>query len=153
VPLPRAAQYVTLHEGFRAPRVGADAIEDQLVAAPGAHRLAFAYSVAGIGEVDLDRRVVWRIERLEVFTLAPAETRSPHLAPGARTTIEGRTFTRASGRFLAPGALGLTVTGVPANARWPAPAAAAMLAGVLAIGLAGAAVRARRSLGRRPAGA
>lgn len=141
IPLPRGARFITFHEGLRRPRVEGDQILDRLMIRPGAHQVAYSYSLAGAGEVALDRRISLPVERLEIFTSAPAETQSPVLRSGPMVTTEGRLYTRASGRGLPPGILSLTVVGVPAARLWPAPVAAATLAGMLIVGLAWAVMR------------
>lgn len=136
LPLPPAARFVTYHEGLAKPRVEADGIIDTMTIGPKIHRVVYAYSVAGAGTVKLDRRATMPIERVDVLALAPAEIRSDHLASALPLTLRGRIYFRASGRVDAPGTLGLSVTGVPALRRWPAPAAAATMAVMLLVGLA-----------------
>lgn len=144
LPLPRAARFVTFHQGLHAPRVEGAAILDRLIVRPGAHQVAYGYSVAGAGEVRLDRRLILPVERLELFTTAPAEVRSPRLQPSPTVTSEGKTYTRATARAVPVGDLAMAVVGVPAPRHWQAPAAAAVLAVLLAIGLVWAAVRDER---------
>ncbi|MGH2372470.1 MAG: hypothetical protein ACRDIC_03205 [bacterium] len=141
LPLPPAARYVTYHEGLFKPRVEADRIVDTMTIGPGVHRVVYAYSVAGAGTVKLDRQATMPIERVDVLTLAPAAVRSDHLAAALPVTLRGQIYFRASGRVQAPGAFTLSVTGVPALRRWPAPAAAATMAVMLLLGLAVAMVR------------
>jgi len=148
-PLPRGARFITFSEGLYQPRVEGAQILDRLIVRPGAHQVAYGYSVAGSGEVALDRRVPLPVERLELFTSAPAEVRSPRLQPLPTVTNEGQTYTRASGRALPPGDLTMSVVGVPAVRTWLAPAAAGTLAGLLIIGLMWAIAREGRT---RPGG-
>lgn len=142
--LPRGARYIIFGEGFHQPRAEGARITDRLIVRPGAHQLSYAYSVAGAGEVDLDRSISLPVDRLEVFITAPAEARSPRLQPLPAATEEGRTYTRATGRALPAGNLALTVLGVPAHRWWRAPAAAGLLAVVLMVGLVAATARAGR---------
>lgn len=139
--LPAGARYVTFHEGLHTPRLEGTRITDRLIVRPGGHQVAYAYTVAGGGEVVLDRGVNWPVERLELFVTAPAEARSPRLQPGAAVTSEGRTFTRASGRAIPPGDLTLRVVGVPGARLWGAPVAAGLLAAMLVVGLVWALMR------------
>lgn len=141
LPLPAGARYVAFHQGLHQPRVEAGAIVDRLIVRPGTHQIAYGYSVAGSGEVDLGRRLPLPVERLELFTTDPAQARSPRLRPSTPVTSEGQTYTRATARAVPVGDLVLAVTGVPAVRLWPAPAAAALLAGLLALGLAWATLR------------
>jgi hypothetical protein len=138
IPLPPAARYVTVHAGFDRPRTAAGEIRDRLAVRPGAHQLSFSYAVAGAGTVSLDRRLRWSVDRAVVFVAAPAEVRSPRFQSAPEVVMEGRRYTRAWARAVPPGDLALAVVGVPPLRRWPAPAAAAGLAGVLAAGLAAA---------------
>lgn len=147
-PLPRGARYVTFHEGLQRPRVEASRIVDRLTMGPGILRIAYAYSVAGIGEVALDRQWSMPIERVEVFATAPAEIRSARLEVAPAVDADGRTYTRASARDLRPGTLALTVIGVPTPRYWPAPAAAGTLAGLLILGLVWTVVRNGRGTNR-----
>lgn len=147
--VPAAARYIAFHEGLNRPRVEGTRIVDRLTLSAGAHRVAFSYSVAGSGDVDLSRPAPLPIDRLLVLATAPARIRSPQLAPLAPLGAEGRTVERAAGRGIGPGALTLRVDGVPAARHWAAPAAAAFLAAILAAGLAAAAVAQAR--GRRGA--
>ncbi len=140
-PLPHGAQYITFSDGLHQPRVDGVQILDRLIIRPGDHPAAYGYSVAGSGEVALDRRLPLPVERMEVFTSAPAEVRSPLLQPLPTVTNEGQTYTRASARAVPPGDLAMSVIGVPASRRWPAPAAAGTLAGLLIIGLMAAIAR------------
>jgi hypothetical protein len=142
--LPRGARYVVFGDGFHQPRAEGARITDRLIVRPGAHQLSYAYSVAGAGEVALDRSLSFPVDRLEVFVAAPAEARSPRLQPLPAATEDGRTYTRATGRALPPGDLAIAVVGVPAHRWWRAPAAAVLLAGVLIVGLLAAAARAGR---------
>ncbi len=141
LPLPVGARYVAFHQGLHQPRVEAGAIVDRLIVRPGTHQIAYGYSVAGSGEVDLGRRLPLPVERLELFTTDPAQARSPRLQHATPVTSEGQTYTRATARAVPAGDLVLAVTGVPAVRLWPAPAAAALLAGLLALGLAWATLR------------
>ncbi len=134
-PLPKNARYVTFSDGLHQPRVDGAQILDRLIIRPGDHQVAYGYSVAGSGEVGLDRRLTLPVDRLELFTAAPAEVRSTLLQPLPTVTNEGRTYTRASARAVPPGDLAMSVIGVPAPRTWPAPAAAGTLAGLLIIGL------------------
>ena len=143
-PLPRGARFITFHEGLHQPRVEGDRILDRLIVRPGAHQVAYGYTVAGVGEISLDRQMPLSIERIELFTAAPAEVRSPRVQQEPTVTTEGRTYTRASGRALPAGALTLTVVGVPALGHWLAPAAAGTLAGLLFLGLVWAILSAER---------
>lgn len=140
-PLPQGARYVTFHQGLHQPRVEAGAIVDRLIVRPGTHQVAYGYSVAASGEADLGRRLLLPVERLELFMTDPAEARSPRLQPATPVTSEGQTYTRATARAVPAGDLPLAVTGVPALRLWPAPAAAAALAGLLALGLGWATLR------------
>ncbi|MGH2402845.1 MAG: hypothetical protein ACRDGN_00130 [bacterium] len=142
IPLPAGARFVTYHEGLFRPRVEADRIIDRMTIGPGMHRVVYAYSVAGAGEVDLGRRAAMPIDRVDVLSLAPTQVRSDVLAAAPPVTSQGRTYLRATGRLSAPGTLTLAVTGVPALRRWPAPAAAATMGAMLLIGLAVAMSRA-----------
>lgn len=144
LPLPQGARYVVFGEGFHQPRAEGARITDRLIVRPGSHQLAYAYSVAGAGEVALDRSISLPVDRLEVFVTAPAEARSPRLQPLPAATEEGRTYTRATGRALPAGDLAMTVLGVPARRWWRAPAAAMLLAGMLVAGLLAATARAGR---------
>jgi 5-hydroxyisourate hydrolase-like protein (transthyretin family) len=136
VPLPQAARYVTYHAGFDRPRTERDEIRDRIVVRPGAHQLSFSYAVAGAGTVPLDRQLRLPVDRAVVFVTAPAEVRSPQFWPAPAVEGEDGRYTRAWARALAPGHLVLAVTGVPPLRRWPAPGAAAALAGLLVVGLA-----------------
>lgn len=141
LPLPAGAQYVAFYQGLHQPRVEDGAIVDRLIVRPGTHQVAYGYSVAGSGVADLGRRLLLPVERLELFTTAPAEALSPRLQQSTPVTSEGRTYTRATARAVPAGDLVLTVAGVPAVRLWPAPAAAAVLAVLLTLGLAWAALR------------
>ncbi len=142
-PLPRGARFITFHEGLHRPVVEGDRIVDRLIIRPGsAHQAAYAYTVAGVGAIVLDRPLPLPIERLEVFTVAPADVRSPRLQSAPTVTREEGVYTRASGRSVPAGSLQMTVVGVPAVRLWPAPAAAGTLAGLLALGLAWAVLHA-----------
>ncbi len=147
-PLPRGAQYITFSDGLHEPRVDGSQILDRLIIRPGDHQVAYGYSVAGSGEVALDRRLLLPVERMELFTSAPAEVRSPLLQPLPTVTNEGQTYTRASARAVPPGDLAMSVIGVPVSRRWPAPVAAGTLAGLLIIGLMAAIAKE----GREPPG-
>jgi len=141
-PLPRGARYVTFMDGLHQPRVEGARIVDRLVVRPGEHQLGYAYSVAGGGEIALDRRLVFALERLEVFVSAPAEARAAPLRPlPTVTTDEGQTYTRASGRNVPAGDFAIAVIGVPSPRLWLAPAAAGALAALLIAGLAWAVIR------------
>lgn len=140
-PLPPGARYVAFHQGLHQPRVEAGAIVDRLIVRPGTHQVAYGYSVAASGEVDLGRKLLLPVERLELFTTDPAQARSPRLQHATPVTSEGQTYTRATARAVPVGDLALAVIGVPALRLWPAPAAAAALAGLLVLGLAWAALR------------
>ncbi len=141
LPLPAGARYVSFFDGLHAPGLEGGAIVDRLTVRPGTHQVAYGYSVAGSGEVDLGRRLPLSAERLELFVTAPAEARSPLLAQVPPLTTGGRTYTRAAARAVPAGDLLLTVEGVPVLRQWPAPAAAATLAGLLTLGLAWAVLR------------
>ncbi len=144
-PLPRGARFVTFHEGLSRPSVQDDRIVDQLtVPAGSSHQAAYAYTVAGTGAIVLDRLLPLPVERLEVFTIAPAGVHSPNLRAAPAMTREGRTYTRAMGLNVPAGSLPMTVLGVPAVRRWPAPAAAGTLAALLSLGLGWAALSFRR---------
>lgn len=140
-PLPQGARYVAFYQGLHQPRVEAGAIVDRLIIRPGTHQIAYGYSVAASGEVDLGRRLLLPVERLELFTTDPAEARSPRLQQATPVVSEGQTYTRATARAVPSGDLALAVIGVPRVKLWPAPAAAALLAGLLVLGLAWAALR------------
>lgn len=142
-PLPPGARYVAFHQGLHQPRLEAGAIVDRLIVRPGTHQVAYGYSVAASGEVDLGRRLPLPVERLEMFTTDPAEALSPRLEHAAPVTSDGQAYTRATARAVPVGDLALAVIGVPALKLWPAPAAAAALAGLLAMGLGWAALRER----------
>ena len=144
-PLPRGARYVTFSDGLHQPRVEGAQILDRLIVRPGAHQLAYGYSVAGSGEVALDHRLALPVERLELFVAAPAEARSPRLQPLPTVTNEGQTYTRASGRAIPPVDLAMSVIGVPSPRTWLAPVAAGTLAGLLIIGLMAAIAREGRT--------
>ncbi len=135
VPLPPTARYVAYHAGFDRPRTERGEIRDRLVVRPGAHQLSFSYAVAGAGTVPLDRRVRLPVDRVVVFVTAPAEVRAPRFQPAPDVAMAGGRYTRAWARAVPPGDLALRVVGVPPLRRWPAPAAAAALAGVLLVGL------------------
>ncbi len=144
-PLPRGARFVTFHEGLSRPSVQDDRIVDHLtVPAGSSHQAAYAYTVAGMGAIVLDRSLPLPVERLEVFTVAPAGVHSPNLRFAPAMTRDGRTYTRAMGLNLLAGSLPMTVLGVPAVQRWPAPAAAGTLAALLSLGLGWAALSLRR---------
>jgi hypothetical protein len=143
-PLPRGARFITFHEGLHRPSVEGDRIADRLIVRPGSHQTAYAYTVAGEGEIVLDRQIPMPVERLEVFATAPADARSPRLQPSPTVTEEGRTYTRASGRSVPAGLLPLTIVGVPGVLLWPARAAAGTLAGLLIVGLGWAALASGR---------
>jgi len=134
-PLPRGARFITFHEGLHRPVVEGDRIVDRLIVRPGSHQATYAYTVAGVGAIVLDRPLPLPIERLEVFTVAPADVRSPRLQSAPTVTREEGVYTRASGRNVPAGLLPMTVVGVPAVRLWPAPAAAGTLAGLLILGL------------------
>lgn len=140
-PLPRGARYITFSDGLRQPKVEGTQILDQVIVRPGALQVAYGYSVAGSGELALDRRLLLPVERMELFTSAPAEVRSPRLQPLPTVTNEGQMYTRASGRAVPRGDLAMSVIGVPAPRMWLAPAAAGTLAGLLIIGLMAAIAR------------
>ncbi|MBM3469212.1 MAG: carboxypeptidase regulatory-like domain-containing protein [Armatimonadetes bacterium] len=140
-PLPLGAKYVTFHQGLHQPRVEAGAIVDRLIVRPGTHQVAYGYSVAASGEVDLGRRLPLPVERLELFTTDPAQARSPRLQQATPVPSEGQDYARATARAVPAGDMTLVVVGVPRVRLWPAPAAAAVLAGLLALGLAWAALR------------
>jgi hypothetical protein len=144
-PLPAGARYITFSDGLHEPQVQGAQILDRLIIRPGAHQVAYGYSVAGSGEVSLDRRLTLPVERIELFTAAPAEARSPRLQPLPSVTNEGQTYTRASGRAVPPGDLPMSVVGVPAVRMWLAPAAAGTLAGLLIVGLMWAIAREARA--------
>lgn len=144
-PLPDRARYVTYHEGLHRPSVDGQRITDRLIIRPGSHQVAYAYTVAGTEEITLDRSLPMPVERLELFTTAPAEARSPRLQSLPTVTNESRNYTRASGRAIPAGSLSLTIIGVPAPRQWPAPAAAGTLAGLLTLGLAWAVASAARA--------
>jgi hypothetical protein len=148
--LPPRAQFVTFHEGWHRPAVDGDRLRDRLTVRPGAYRLAYSYSVAGSGTVILDRPLAVPIDRVEVFVLAPAAVLGPALTAQPATMNEGRLFNRASARSVAAGPLAMQVAGVPADARWQAPAAAGALAAALLIGLVAAALRAAATSARTP---
>lgn len=136
MPLPAGARFVIYNEGFHQPRATGASITDRLIIRPGAHQLAYTYSVRGDGEVALSRRLILPVDRVEMFVSAPAEARSPRLqALPSVTTEEGRTLTRASGRAVPAGDLAMAVAGVPSARLWLAPAAAGTLAAVLVVGL------------------
>lgn len=141
IPIPASAGFLTYHEGLFNPRVESDRIVDRMTIGPGAHRVVYAYSVVGSGTVNLDRPATMLIERVDVLALAPAGIRSDRLTAAPSVSLRGRTYLRASGAVAAPGTFTLSVTGVPALRRWPAPAAAATLGAILLIGLAVAMVR------------
>lgn len=147
LPLPAGARYVVFHQGLHVPRVEAGAIVDRLTVRPrtgqqpGTHQIAYGYSVAGSGEVDLGRRLLLPVERLELFTTDPALAHSPLLQHAAPVTSDGKSYKRATARAVPAGELALVVTAVPTVRLWPAPAAAALLFGMLALGLAWAALR------------
>jgi hypothetical protein len=145
VGLPHGALFVTFHDGWQRPVLDGDRLRDRLTVPPGEYRLTYSYSVSGAGAVDLGRRVTVPIDRLETFTLAPAEMRGPALSNHAPSVAGGRVFNRASARAVGAGTLALEIVGVPDAQRWPAPAAAAALAAVLGAGLVIAVGRARRS--------
>jgi 5-hydroxyisourate hydrolase-like protein (transthyretin family) len=149
LPLPRGAVYITYQDGLHIPSVEGVTIRDRLVVRPGAHEIAYAYSVAGSGDVLLRRDLSFAVDRLEVFTQAPSEARAEGLQPGASTDVDGRFYTRAFGRNLRPGPFNLTVAGVPDARLWPAPSAAGTLAGLLVVGLLWAWWRAGRQEGGR----
>jgi len=135
-PLPRGARFVTFHEGLRRPAVRDDRIVDQLTVPAGSpHQAAYAYTVAGTGAIVLDRSLPLPVERVEVFTVAPAGLHSPNLQAAPAMTRNGRAYTRATGLTVPAGSLHMTVLGVPAVRRWPAPAAAGTLAALLSLGL------------------
>ena len=136
LPLPPGARFITYHEGLVKPRVETDRIVDTMTIGPEIHRVVYAYSLAGAGTVKLDRQVTMPIERVDVLTTAPATVQSDHLASTLPVTLRDQVYFRASGRVQAPGIFTLSVTGVPAPQRWPAPAAAATMAVMLLIGLA-----------------
>jgi hypothetical protein len=140
-PLPRGARYITFSDGLRRPKVEGTQILDQVIVRPGALQVAYGYSIAGSGEVAVDRRLLLPVDRIELFTAAPAEVRSPRLEPLPNVTNEGQMYTRASGRAVPPGDLAMSVVGVPAARMWLAPAAAGTLAGLLIIGLMAAIAR------------
>ncbi len=140
--MPRGARYVTFMDGLHQPRVEGARIVDRLVVRPGEHQLGYAYSVAGSGEIALDRRLAFALDRLEVFVSAPAEVRAAPLRPlPTVTTDEGQTYTRAFGSNVAAGDFAIAVIGVPGRRLWLAPAAAGALAALLIAGLAWAAIR------------
>ncbi len=144
-PLPRGVRFVTFHEGLSRPAVQDDRIVDQLtVPAGSSHQAAYAYTVAGTGAIVLDRSLPLPVERVEVFTVAPAAVHSPHLRLAPAMTRDGRTYTRAIGFNVPAGSLPMTVLEVPAVQRWPAPAAAGTLAALLSLGLGWAALSFRR---------
>lgn len=142
IPFPSAARFLTFHEGLSQPRVEGDRIVDRLTLPPGLYRIVYAYTMGGAGEVALNRYLPMPIERVDVLTTAPAAIKSEGLTPLPPVTLGRRTFLRASGRISTPGTLALAVTGVPASRHWPAPVAAAFLAGLLLVGLGHAAARA-----------
>jgi hypothetical protein len=145
VGLPRGALFVTFHNGWHRPVLDGDRLRDRLTVPPGEYRLTYSYSVSGAGAVDLGRRVTVPIDRLETFTLAPAEVRGPALTSHPPSVAGGRVFNRSSARAVGAGTLALQAINVPHAQRWPAPAAAAALAAVLGVGLLIAVGRARRS--------
>lgn len=147
LPLPRGALYVTFVEGQHRPVVEGDALVDSLIVRPGGHQLAYAYTVGGTGEVSLERRWEVPIDRVEVLVSPPAEARSPHLRPGLGVAEGDRSYTRASGVAVPAGVLTMSVVGIPEARLWMAPAAAAMLAGLLAAGLLWTATREGRDQG------
>jgi len=148
-PLPRGARFITFHEGLHRPSVEGDRIGDRLTLRPGSHQAAYAYTLAGEGEIVLDREIALPVERLETFTTAPADVRSPRLQPAPTITQEGRTYTRSSGRNVPAGLLPMTIVGVPGVPLWPARAAAGTLAGLLALGLGWAVLASSREEGAR----
>lgn len=147
LPLPRGALYITYQEGLHIPEVEGAAIRDRLIVRPGSHQVAYAYSVAGEGDIALRRSLGFGVERLEVFTQAPSETRGPGLQTAASVDLDGRFYTRTFGRNLEPGPFTLTVGAVPGAGLWAAPAAAGTLAGVLIVGLVWAWRRSDRQAG------
>jgi len=151
-PLPRGARFITFHEGLHRPAVQGDRITDRLIVRPGSHQAAYAYTLAGEGEIVLDRQIPLPVERLELFATAPAEVRSPRLEPAPTVTEEGRTYTRASGRSVPAGLLPMTIAGVPAVRLWPAPAAAGTLAALLVVGLGWAVLASGREEATRRGG-
>jgi hypothetical protein len=140
-PLPLGARYITFSDGLHQPRVDGAQILDHLIVRPGDYQVAYGYSVAGSGKVTLDRRLLLPVERMESFTSAPSEARSPRLEPLPTVTNAGQTYTRASAHTVPAGDLAISVIGVPAPRMWPAPAAAGTLAGLLIIGLVAAIAR------------
>jgi hypothetical protein len=145
VPLPGGARYITFYEGLQQPAVRDGNIVDELIMRPGPLQIVYAYTVAGAPALSLDRRLAWPVERVEVLATAPAAARSPHLQPAPALERDGRTYTRATGQRVAPGPLPVTILGVPPFRRWPAAAAAATLAGLLALGLAWAVATGRNN--------
>ncbi|MDR7418712.1 MAG: carboxypeptidase-like regulatory domain-containing protein [Armatimonadota bacterium] len=136
VALPDGARFIVYNDGFHQPRASGAAITDRLIVRPGGHQLAYTYSVRGDGDVSLNRRLSWPVDRLELFVAAPAEARSPRLqALPSVVGDDGRTFTRASGRAVPPGELTMVIAGVPPTRLWVAPAAAGLLAALLIAGL------------------
>ncbi|HET8678512.1 MAG TPA: carboxypeptidase-like regulatory domain-containing protein [bacterium] len=144
-PLPEGARYITYHEGLHRPSVDRQRITDRLIIRPGSHQVAYAYTVAGRDEIALDRALPKPVDRLELFTTAPAEARSPRLQSLPTVSNENRSYTRATGRAIPAGTLSLTIIGVPAPREWPAPAAAGTLAGLLTLGLGWAVASAARA--------
>jgi hypothetical protein len=146
-PLPPGARYITFGDGLHEPQVQGTQILDRLIIRPGAYQVAYGYSVPGSDEIPLDRRLTLPVERIEVFTVAPAEARSPRLQQLPAVTNEGQTYTRASGRAVPQGDLAMSIVGVPAVQMWLAPAAAGTLAGLLIVGLMWAVAREEREAG------
>jgi len=153
-PLPRGARYVTFHEGLQRPSVEGDRIVARLTVGPGSsHQVTYAYTVAGEGTIGLDRALPLLVERLEVLVVAPADVRSPRLQSAPTIVREGRTYLRAAGHNVPAGSLPMTVVGVPEVRRWPAPAAAGGLGGLLVLGLGWAVLTFRRAVPvKRPGG-
>ncbi len=135
IPLPPSARFVTYHEGLFQPRVTSDRIIDRVTIAPGIHRVVYAYSVVGAGEIDLGRQVASPIAQVDVLTIAPVAARSDVLTAVPPVTTQGRTYLRASGRVSAAGAFALSVTGVPVLRRSPAPVAAGVMGAILLTGV------------------
>lgn len=144
-PLPEGARFITFHEGLQRPAVRGTDIVDEIEIRPGLAQVVYAYTIAGGRTLPVERRFPRPIERIEVFATSPAEVRSPELRPAPAVERNGRIYTRATSERIPAGPLAMTITGVPPLRRWPAPVAAATLAGLLAAGLAWAVAAGRSS--------
>lgn len=137
ISLPPASQYVTFHRGLVRPSETDDGFQDRIRLRPGLTELAYSYAVPSNRRATLIRSFPLPVQRMEIVArgrgISLRAGRGQALAPLA---VGAEHLPRWEVRAVGAGeSITVVVDGLPVSRPWLPYAAAAILAGALAVSL------------------